>query len=625
MRKIFCILFLLFFCYTGAFAAEDLKIITREEWWADENYRFRDSYEWKLIFKQKEIDALKRQNIVYDESQLLEFKERQAKLSKMDKILLEEYWKYVEIESTEYDESGRKYAWPIQKSKEINWIVIHHTVSEYTNSMEWIKQIYKFHALSREWWDIWYNYLIWNDGEIYEWRAGWDKVVAAHDKWNNRSTIGIAVIWNYHSKEININQYNALKALTKQLIEKHDINLNEKTYFHKECLDASCSKPLETELRTPIIWHRDAWHTSCPWDKLAKQIETMTEELLRDPISVAYVYKQKIYDSLSKFSDDKLIWIMAKIEEELEKNKSSNKLKLKWFIIDYFKYKNELTYNSITSTNDDNTIKIKLSYPDSDKIKIKSWTAEFDIKRVWTDISVKWIKFNILKIPKKREDDILEITSWDRVPTWDTEGKYNDNKFRGDIYLYVKDEKIVVVNSLEIEDYLKWLWEISDFEDPEKVKTIITAARSYATWYTTKARKFPGEFYDWSDDPNVFQKYLWYSLELRSPNVNRIVDDTKWQLITYNWKLIKPWYFSNSDGNTMSFYEYCLVRQSEEICSSEAEKYPYLQKVVDKWSEWQKKSWHWVWISWAWVSYYAEKWWTYDMIIKYFLKWVNIS
>jgi hypothetical protein len=49
----------------------------------------------------------------------------------------------------------------------------------------------------------------------------------------------------------------------------------------------------------------------------------------------------------------------------------------------------------------------------------------------------------------------LEITSWDRVPTWDTEGKYNDNKFRGDIYLYVKDEKIVVVNSLEIEDYLK--------------------------------------------------------------------------------------------------------------------------------------------------------------------------
>ena len=236
MRKIFCILFLLFFCYTGAFAAEDLKIITREEWWADENYRFRDSYEWKLIFKQKEIDALKRQNIVYDESQLLEFKERQAKLSKMDKILLEEYWKYVEIESTEYDESGRKYAWPIQKSKEINWIVIHHTVSEYTNSMEWIKQIYKFHALSREWWDIWYNYLIWNDGEIYEWRAGWDKVVAAHDKWNNRSTIGIAVIWNYHSKEININQYNALKALTKQLIEKHDINLNEKTYFHKECL-----------------------------------------------------------------------------------------------------------------------------------------------------------------------------------------------------------------------------------------------------------------------------------------------------------------------------------------------------------------------------------------------------
>jgi hypothetical protein len=32
---------------------------------------------------------------------------------------------------------------------------------------------------------------------------------------------------------------------------------------------------------------------------------------------------------------------------------------------------------------------------------------------------------------------------------------------------------------------------VSDYEDPEKVKTIITAARSYATWYTTKDKKFP--------------------------------------------------------------------------------------------------------------------------------------
>ena len=74
----------------------------------------------------------------------------------------------------------------------------------------------------------------------------------------------------------------------------------------------------------------------------------------------------------------------------------------------------------------------------------------------------------------------------------------------------------------------------------------------------------------------------------------------------------------------MSFYEYCNVRYSDQICSKESKKYPYLQSVVDNWSKWKTKAWHWVWISWAGVSYYVEKWWSYDMIIKYFLKWVEI-
>jgi len=40
------------------------------------------------------------------------------------------------------------------------------------------------------------------------------------------------------------------------------------------------------------------------------------------------------------------------------------------------------------------------------------------------------------------------------------------------------------------------------------VRTIIVLARTYARWYMTKARKFAGEWFDASDDPNVFQKYL---------------------------------------------------------------------------------------------------------------------
>jgi N-acetylmuramoyl-L-alanine amidase len=71
----------------------------------------------------------------------------------------------------------------------VNAIVVHHTHTEYTDSFEGIKQIYKYHALSKSWGDIGYNYIIGYDGEIFEGRQGGDYTVAAHSVWNNISTV----------------------------------------------------------------------------------------------------------------------------------------------------------------------------------------------------------------------------------------------------------------------------------------------------------------------------------------------------------------------------------------------------------------------------------------------------
>ena len=621
MRKIFYILFLLFIYSSTTFAANDLKIITREEWWANESYRFIESPEWQNIFTKRKNDRIKQENTVYTQKQKDAYKAKQDRLKEMDEILLREYWRELEIETKVYSEDWKKLAWPIAKTKIIKWIVVHHTHSEYADSKTGVNQIYKYHAITRQWGDIWYNYLIWKNGEIYEWRAGWDKVVAAHDKWNNMATVWIAIIWDYSKEPINEKQYNTLLALTRHLVAKYDINLTEKTYFHEECLWDDCELPLTSELKYPIIGHRDAWHTSCPGDALYLQLQELKKTLLKDPSSILNAYKKKVFNILSKFSDEKLISILANLETELDKKINFNKRKLKWLLIEYFNYNNS---KKIAKSSIDNEIKIKLSYPDKDKITVKSWNIDIEIKRRGDNIYVQWHKFNILTIPKKDPNSILEITSWSRIPTWDKVWKYNDNKFRWDILIYVQNDELVVINKLKIEDYLKWLWEVSNFENIEKIKTIIIAARSYATWYTTKARKFPWEYYDWVDDPNIFQKYLWYWLEERSPIVNSVVNETNWQLITYNGELIKPWYFSSSNWNTMSFYEYCNVRYSDEICSKEAKKYPYLQSVVDKWWEWKIKAGHGVWISWTWISYFAEKWWSYDMIIKYFLKGVDV-
>jgi SpoIID/LytB domain protein len=188
------------------------------------------------------------------------------------------------------------------------------------------------------------------------------------------------------------------------------------------------------------------------------------------------------------------------------------------------------------------------------------------------------------------------------------------------LILSVKDNKLLVVNKLYLSDYLKWLWEVSDSDNPEKIKTIVVAARTYARWYMTKAIKFPWESYQGSDNPDEFQRYLWYSLEQRSPKINKIVNETADQIITYNNDIIKPWYFTQSAWKTLSYKDYC-----KDNLDCKKINYPYLSSVFDPGSVWKTKLGHWVGISWAWATFLASKWWTEDMIIKYFLKGVEIK
>ncbi len=92
----------------------------------------------------------------------------------------------------------------------------------------------------------------------------------------------------------------------------------------------------------------------------------------------------------------------------------------------------------------------------------------------------------------------------------------------------------------------------------------------------SKNRKFSTNLYDGSDNPDEFQKYLGYGYERRSPNVTKLVDATRSQVITYSGTLIKPWYHSSSDGKTRSALEYCKNKGAENCIDV-----PYLQSVSD--------------------------------------------
>lgn len=619
MRKIFLILFFIFCNFSVVFSYQEPKIITREEWWANLDYIDKNSIEWQKKFSNTQTKPKTPAQITAEE-----------KTKKINSILLTDFAEDNEISGTSYTYEWRELVWPIQYSKKIRAIVVHHTVSNYDDSYEWIRSIYKYHALKNGRGDIGYNFLIWKNWEIFEWRAGWEMAVWAHAVRNNRQTIWISIIWDYSSTPISQAQYESLEKLINYLVEKYNIDLNKKEAFNKNCTWKNCISLLETNYNYPIVWHRDTWNTTCPWDELYAQMKQIRNNILIkkwitpiDDFSSYDPKKQTFFELFDKIPEKKLLELMVKIEQILEKENNSQILELKKYILKYFEEKN--IYK--TSDRTDKDIKIKLSYPeDSDYITLfDGWLEKKIEKSTNWKLLIDWVEYDNYSM-KSTINPYVEITSWSRIPTWDTEKKYNDNKFRWEIFVYLKDWKFVVVNILKIEDYLKWLWEISNSENMEKAEAIIISARTYALWYVEKDRKFPWEFYDWSDNPDAFQKYLWYSLENRSERLNKIVEATKWVVLTYNWELIKPWYFSSSSGFTLSFYDYCIWnKNSVNFCETEKLKYPFLQSKIDLWWIWKIRLWHWVWLSGTWATYFSAKWWNSAMILKYFYEWISVK
>ncbi len=669
MSKIFStliLIFLYFIVFSTSHADDfDINIISRQEWWAIEEYRYLDSPEWQQILERWNNSEKK---------ELTEYQKKRAqieaeKVRKANNFLVNNYSDIIGVNRVVKEENNHKLAWPIAYSNQKVAIVIHHTDSEIWidwDNYEAVRKIYKYHALTRAWWDIGYNYLIWTNWEIFEWRAWWDYAIWAHDKWNNQSTIWISLIWNYSNKKANKSQMESLEKLIKFLEKKYSIDFNKKQSFFKWCVGASeacIEKPLIIEKDFPIIWHKDAWHTACPWEKLYLQIQDLKKKLKVGEAEMTIKQKKllkNIEPKLKSLPDYSKLEMLSKIELLLDKNTDHNSffLAVKKIIWNYEvkKYIYDSKWWDIESFDDNNKIKVKLSYPDKDNISFiisKDLTLDFiknqneyilDFKDSWkgnkkdsilyfelsdnklfmknTEI-VDFNKINFLRI-RVPEDRIIKINSWDRKPTWDKSWKLNDNEFRWDIVLYTKDNKLVVVNDILLWDYLKWLWEVSNWTNPEKVRVIIILARTYARWYMTKARKFAWEWFDASDNPNVFQKYLWFGLEKRSENINEIVEETKDLIVTFDWELIKPWYFSSSDWETTSFSDYCENAKWVPDCSH-PEKFPFLVWVTDNWWKWKAKAWHWVWVPWTWVEYFSKRWWSFDMIIKYFLKWVEIE
>lgn len=154
------------------------------------------------------------------------------------------------------DRSGRNYSWPLQYSKEVRLLVVHHSAllvqGDPRPPEQRVRALYKYHAINKGWGDIGYNFIVDENGQVYEGRQGGKGVIGGHAYCNNTGTIGIVVMGNFELEEPSQAQVRGLQRLLASLAQEYNIDVNRSVQFHGKVFAA------------PIVGHRDLLSTLCP-------------------------------------------------------------------------------------------------------------------------------------------------------------------------------------------------------------------------------------------------------------------------------------------------------------------------------------------------------------------------
>ncbi|XP_063060519.1 peptidoglycan recognition protein 5 [Engraulis encrasicolus] len=133
-------------------------------------------------------------------------------------------------------------------------VVIHHTVVRPGDTSQdcatVVARIQRMHMEERRFDDIGYNFLVAQNGIVYEGR-GWG-VMGAHSKGHNQDSVGIAFIGNFNNEVPSPEALSSVKLLLKQGIS----------------LGYLCSS-------YAIFGHRDLGSTECPGNKLYPEIQRL--------------------------------------------------------------------------------------------------------------------------------------------------------------------------------------------------------------------------------------------------------------------------------------------------------------------------------------------------------------
>lgn len=200
--------------------------------------------------------------------------------------------------------------------KATSQIFIHHTVtSDYasqTDGASVVRAVWEYHANTRGWGDIGYNYLVDQAGNIYEGRAHGDNVTGGHVYEYNTGSSGVALLGCFHSpdstcKEINSNlnppssaMLESLTTLLAWMTSRFEIDPQAQHTFCKYN-DTGC-----LTLNT-ITGHRDANVTSCPGDLTLNVLQSIRDTTAsKKTTGFTYSAKQVNYPTVSLGDNNEL-------------------------------------------------------------------------------------------------------------------------------------------------------------------------------------------------------------------------------------------------------------------------------------------------------------------------------
>ncbi len=195
------------------------------------------------------------------------------------------------VKKTTTGDNGRELRWAHTYSKDIDLLVVHHTAvavgGDDRSGVERVRAIYQYHANNRGWGDVGYHYLIDEDGQIYEGKAGGEYVVAGHAYCNNVNTIGIALLGNFEVEKPGQAQMKALQWLLDDLGDTYDVDLNDNATYHGEMFSS------------PIVGHGDLLSTSCPGFYVAKTLSQVRTNVESGDLDASISFPKKPTSSKS--------------------------------------------------------------------------------------------------------------------------------------------------------------------------------------------------------------------------------------------------------------------------------------------------------------------------------------